>query len=48
MAACLQASKAGQQRELEKLSNEKSDLAARLEVLQNHIKTYQHQTRDLQ
>jgi len=43
-----QASKIGFQREVEKMINEKNDLTARIELLQNHIKSYQHQTRDLQ
>ena len=44
----IQASKACFQRDVEKMTGEKNDLTARLEVLQNHIKTYQHQARDLQ
>ena len=44
----MQASKIGFQREVEKMMSEKNDLTARIELLQNHIKSYQYQTRDLQ
>ena len=43
-----QAAKTGFQRDVEKLTAEKNDLTARLELFHNHIKSYQHHARDLQ